>query len=108
MVMDGWSANLIGVGCVLLMKKLLIILWVFMALQPAQAEEFPERLARILHDNNLILKCEEFAFSALDGKLKFHGPDGIFTPFELRGDDIYFGGRRCELLQLRCSKQASC
>jgi len=100
-------------GNIILMATIcIVIFWVFMALRPAQAQssgpEFPDRLARFLHDNNMILKCEEFAFSALDGKLKFHGPDGIFTPFELRGDDIYFGGRRCEPLQIRCSNQASC
>ena len=35
--------------------------------QPA-GPEFADKLAKFLHDHNMILKCEEFTFSAPDGK----------------------------------------
>ena len=97
------------------MKKLSLttITVLFLTTGAAQAQfgepEFIDKLAKFLHDHpNMILKCEEFTFSARDGKLIFHLPESIFAGFELRGDDFYFGGRRCEPVEIRCDKQTSC
>src|SRR5262245_12329462 len=67
-------------------------------------------IAKILHQSNLALKCEEITVSApADGKLDITGlPDGIFSMFSVKNNEIYFAGRRCESVQFVCGRQRSC
>jgi len=69
-----------------------------------------ERIAKILHQSNLALKCGEITVSApADGKLDITGlPDGIFSLFSVKNNEIYVAGRRCELVQFVCGQQRSC
>jgi len=95
----------------LTMKKLLLTgvaaLLLTGAAHADSASNFTQKLIEVL-SRGTILKCGDMEITAQDGKLHTDGPNGVFGPFNVRGDKIYLNEKPYELLEYKCSRSTTC